>query len=78
MKQKIDLKWKTIRHQLEYVNFSQNIDSREKFAFNIIEDLRGGKIIINLEYQSSGAQEVIRSAGRGEAVFQGRLFKRTL
>jgi len=49
LKHDMDLIYKKISHQGEYVNKQQNIDLRQKFAIEILRQLKFGKIIINFD-----------------------------
>ena len=45
----MNLTWKRVYHQGEYVNSQENIIKRKQFAFDIIGILNQGKIILNYD-----------------------------
>ncbi len=49
MKMNMNLNWKNIRHQGEYVNKTANINARYEFAIHILSILHQGKTIINFD-----------------------------
>ncbi len=49
MTNQMDLVWKRIRHQPEYVNSRQNLELRSQFATNLIGLIHRGKIILNFD-----------------------------
>ena len=74
----MDLVWKKIRHQPEYVNSGKNIHLREQFAKDAIAILRDGKILINFDESIIGGTTSQSFSWERRGNVPGRVIKRTL
>lgn len=78
MKNDMDLKWRKITHQGEYVNSPSNIIKRKKYAICLLNTLKQGKIIINYDESIMGGTTSWSYSWERRKDVPGRVIKRKM
>jgi hypothetical protein len=74
----MNLRWKRIAHQREYVNKSENIEKRKNFALDLLKIIKSGKVIIKYDESVIGETSSLSYSWERRGSVPGRVLRRSL